>query len=120
MRRSRSQSGETQMSCLFGLVLMIAAIFLAYKLVPIKSKAAEMRDTVANEGKSAGTHTDDIIRKAILKTAEDKGLEVYDEDITINRTGNLINIDVEYVTPVTIFGKTWNWKHHHHTENPIM
>lgn len=120
MRRTRSQSGEAQMSCLFGLVLMLVALFLAYKLIPIKAKAAEMRETVYNEGKSAGTHTDDIIRKAIHKTAEEKGIELYDEDISIQRAGNIIKIDVEYVTPVKVFGKTWNWKHKHHTENPIM
>ena len=43
MRRFRSQRGEGQLGCVVGLVLLLVGVFVAYKMVPIKVKAAELR-----------------------------------------------------------------------------
>ena len=119
-RRSRSQAGEGQLGCIFGLAVFLVAIFIAYKIVPVKVKAAELRQVVIDEGKSAGTQSDVKIRKAILATAADQGLPVTDDDIQITRTGNEIRIDVDYVVPIQFPGRTWEWHLHHSAENPIF
>jgi predicted membrane protein len=119
-RRSRSQAGEGQFGCIFGLAILLIAVFFAYKIVPVKVKAAELRQVVVDEGKSAGTHNDEKIRKAILAEAEDQGLPVTDDDIEISRTGNLIKIDVDYIVPIKFPGRTWEWHFHHSAENPIF
>lgn len=120
MRRSAGQKGEGQLGCLFGLAILLVAIFIAYKIIPVKVKVAELRETVVDEAKSAGTHNDDHIRKAILQKADDEGLPVDDEDIEITRHGNEIQVDVDYVVPVSFPGRTWEWHQHHHAENPIF
>src|SRR5258706_446390 len=67
--RTRRQSGEGQFGCIIGLILLLIAIFVAYKMIPIKVKAAELRGTVADEAKSAGLHDDAHILAAILREA---------------------------------------------------
>jgi len=107
MRRSRREAGEGQVGCLVGLVILFIAIFIAYKMVPVKVK-------------SAGSHSDDQIRKQILLKAQDSNLPVTDDSITIERTGNLIRVDVDYTVPIVFPGYTMQWHQHHHAENPIF
>ena len=120
MRRFRGQRGEGQLGCVVGLALLLLGVFVAYKMIPIKVKAADLRQEVVDEAKSAGTHGDDRIRKAILTKAEQVGLPVSEKDIKISRSGNNITVDVEYVVPVEFPGYIHQWKFHHHAENPIF
>ena len=120
MRRFRSQRGEGQFGCVVGLLLLLAAIFVAYKMEPIKVKAAELRGEIVDEAKHAGTRKDPQIIKAILLKAEQNGLPVTRDDIKIVRAANTIRVDVEYVVPVEFPGYTYEWHFHHSAENPIF
>ena len=40
MRKSRRERGESQFGCLIGLILLGLAIFVAWKMIPAKVKAA--------------------------------------------------------------------------------
>lgn len=120
MRRNRREAGEGQAGCLVGVIILLAAIFVAYKIVPIKVKCADLRQTIVDEAKSAGSHGDDQIRKQILAKAQYSNLPVTEDNITIDRTGNLIRIDVDYTVPIVFPGYTLQWHEHHHAENPIF
>ena len=116
----RGQRGESQMGCLVGLVFMLIALFIAYKLVPVKIKAAELRQEVIDQAKAAGMRGDDRILQAILKKAEDNNLPVGPDNVNIKRTNNNITVDVNYVVPVVFPGYTLNWAFNAHAENPIF
>jgi hypothetical protein len=89
-------------------------------MIPVKVKAAELREVVQDEAKSAGTHGDDRIRAAILAKAKENSLPVSDEDIKINRTVTEITVDVNYVVPIAFPGYTYNWHIQHYQKNPIF
>jgi hypothetical protein len=120
MSRDRWQRGEGRFGCLVGLVLLLAAGLIAYRMIPIKVKTADLRDTVIDESKSAGRHGDKAIRGNILNKAQQLDLPVTAEDINIKRTNNYIRIDVKYTVPVEFPGYTYNWDFRHHYENPIF
>ena len=119
-RRHRSEAGEGQGGCIFGIILLLIAAFVAWKFIPVKVKAAEVRAVVVDEAKSAGTHSDERIRKAILDKAIEEELPVSDENISIERTGNLIRLNVEYTVPIKFPGYTYQWHIKHNAENPIF
>jgi hypothetical protein len=120
MQRHRER-GEGNFGCLVGLVLLLIAGLVAYKMIPVKIKAAELRDMVVNEARSAGIHHDDgRIRRTILSRAEQLGLPVTEQNVQIVRRAGYITIDVQYTVPVVFPGYTYNWKFHHATENPIF
>lgn len=119
-RRHRSEAGEGQGGCFFGIILLLIAAFVAWKFIPVKVKAAEVRAVVVDEAKSAGTHNDERIHKAIMDKAIEENLPVTDDDIKIERTGNLIRINVEYTVPITFPGYTYQWHITHSAENPIF
>lgn len=120
MRRSRRESGEGQLGCLFGIALLLLAVYVAFKVIPIKVRAADLRQTVVDEAKSAGTHKDDQIMKYILAKANDVDLPVTEDNIKIVRRANDISVDVEYTVPIQFPGYTYNWQIHHHADNPIF
>ena len=119
-RRSRREAGEGQFGCLFGIILLLIAVFIAYKIIPVKVRMADLRQTVIDEAKSAGSHNDSHIRKAILAKADEMQLPVTDDNIEINRRSGDIQVDVDYIVPIQFPGYTWQWHQHHHAENPIF
>jgi hypothetical protein len=120
MLRKRNQRGEGQFGCLIGLVLLLVACVLAYKLIPIKVKAADMRDTMVDEAKPAGQHDERVIMKTILRKADELEFPITAENVKINRNSTYISIDMKYTVPVELPGYTYHWNFHHHTENPIF
>lgn len=120
MSRLRYQRGEGQFGCIVALLLLLIGIFIAYKMVPIKVKAAELRGEVIDEAKRAGQHKDDVIMKNILAKASVLELPVTKEDVTINRSGSRIHVVVEYVVPVELPGYTYEWEFRHEADNPIF
>jgi hypothetical protein len=120
MQRNRRERGEGQFGCLVGLVILLVAILVAWKMIPIKVKSAELRDAIQDEARSAGTHRDPRILKTILDTAERLELPVTEDEITIRRANNIITIEVDYVVPVEFPGYTYEWEFNHKAENPIF
>jgi hypothetical protein len=120
MLRNRRERGEGQFGCLVGLVLLLVAGLVAWRMIPIKVKAAELRDVVTDEAKSAGQHSDKAIRGQILDTAQRLELPVTDENIEIKRTGDRMIIDVRYTVPVKFPGYVYQWNFHHNADNPLF
>lgn len=119
MMRTR-QRGEGQLGCIVGLLVFLAAIFVAYKMIPVKVRAAELRGEIVDEAKAAGARRDPQIRKTILAAAERLELPVSEQDIKIRRSGGNINVNVKYTVPIEFPGYTYNWEFEHEAENPIF
>jgi hypothetical protein len=120
MLRNRRERGEGQFGCLVSLAILLLAGLVAYKMIPIKVKAADLRDTVVDEAKSAGQHNNKQITAAILSKAESLDLPLEEDDIQIKRKSAEISVDVRYTVPVEFPGFTYQWNFHHHAENPIF
>lgn len=120
MRWLRSQRGEGQLGCIVGLIFLVAAGYVAFKMIPIKVKAAELRQTVTDSARSAGTMNDARIRRAILSKARDLELPLKERDLEIRRANAIIKIEAEYTVPVEFPGYTYQWEFRHVAENPIF
>ena len=120
MRISRRERGEGNLGCLFGLILLAAALFVAYKMIPVKVKNAELRQVITDEAKSAGTHRDGQIMETILAKAREDNLPVTEDDVKINRANSEITVEVDYTVPVEFPGYTYQWHIHHVAQNPIF
>src|SRR5436190_12133987 len=113
MRRSnRREAGEGNMGCIVGLVLLVIAVVVAFKIIPVKANMADLRQTCIDEGKSAGQHNDTAIMKRILAKADEVHLPVTEDNVTISRQANEITIDVDYTVPVQFPGYVYQWHEH--------
>ena len=120
MRISRREKGEGNFGCLVGLVILAIALFIAWKTIPVKVRAAELRQTVVDEAKSAGTHNDGRIREAILAKAREDNLPISENDISITRSANEITVVVKYTVPIEFPGYTYQWNIENRAQNPIF
>lgn len=120
MIRRMRERGEGQLGCIVGLLLFLAALFVAYKMIPIKVKAAELRGEVVDEAKAAGVRNDKQIRNNILAKAQELDLPVDNQDVVIRRSGNTIRVTVTYVVPVEFPGFVYDWNFEHEAENPVF
>ncbi len=117
---TRRERGESNFGCLFGLVILAIAVLVAYKMIPIKIKNAEMRAAVVDEAKSAGIHNDGQIIEYIYAKAAEDSIPISKDDIHVVRANNEITIDLEYTIPVKFPGYTYQWHVQHHVHNPIF
>lgn len=120
MQHRRGQRGEGKGGCIFGLIVLLAAVFVAYKMIPVKVAAADLRQTIVDEAKSAGSHRDPVIRRQIMAKAQKLNLPLDDKDLKINRTSSNIRIEASYTVPIEFPGYTYQWKFRHTYENPIF
>lgn len=120
MSRSHAQRGEGKLGCLLGLVLLAVAGLVAYRLIPLKVKTADLRETVIDEARSAGSRDDNSIRQAIYQQAVRLELPVTPEMVKIRRANAYIYVEVDYTVPVEFPGFTYKWNFHHQAENPIF
>ena len=118
--RIRSQKGEGKVGCLIGLILLLIAVLVAYKMIPIKVKSADLRDTVQDVARSAGQHNDKWIATAVLQKAQSLELPVTEEQIEVVRANSEIRVEVDYTVPVKFPGYVYQWHFHHKAENPIF
>lgn len=120
MHQRKHERGEGKLGCIFGLLLVAAAFYVAFKVIPVKVAAADMRQTVIDQARSAG-HTDAArIRWNILAEARRLELPLQENALKVERSSQYIKIKAEYTTPIEFPGYTWNWKHVHTAENPVF
>jgi hypothetical protein len=120
MLRNRRERGEGQFGCLMGLALVALVGLICYRMIPVKVKAAELRDTIVDEAKSAGIHNNKRIVETIAAKAAQLDLPVTEKDVKIERKHEMIFIEVQYTVPIQFPGYTYNWKFHQKTENPVF
>ncbi len=120
MRVSRRERGEGSFGCLVGLIFLALAIFVAWKMIPVKVHNAELRAVVVDEAKSAGSHRDQQILEAILRKAAEEHLPVTEDNVKITRANSEITVDVNYVVPIEFPGFTYQWRVQHLAQNPIF
>ena len=120
MRKRRRERGESNAGCLFGLIILAVAIFVAYKMIPAKVKAADLKQTITDEAKMAGAHSNEVIMKQILSRARENNLPVTEDNVKISREHSEITVEVNYDVPIDFPGKTWMWHQHIVAQNPIF
>lgn len=121
MRFRRSERGEGNIGCILWLLVLVLAVMVAWKAVPVKlnsSKFYGYLDEVA-KFQAARSQTDDM-KKSILNRAKDLDIAVDPNNVIVIRKGDFISIDVTYVVPVELLGFTYQWKFHHRLDRQIF
>jgi hypothetical protein len=95
---------------MFGIFVIIAAIYLGAVLVPPYFENYEFQDAVKNEATldTYSTKTENDIRSAIYRKAQDLDIPIAEEQIHVQRTGSIgtgmVVIRAPYVVHVDIPG----------------
>ena len=120
MRRHRAQRGEGQIGCIIGLIILLASGYIAYKMIPVKVRAADLRQEITDVARSAGVYKEPEIRKRIMAKAEELELPLDPDNLTVIRKSDRVYIEAIYVVPVEFPGYTYQWEFKHIADNPVF
>ena len=115
-----NQKGEGRLGCVVGILILALACFLAYKLIPPKIQAAEMRDVVQDESRSASGRGVAAVKKAILARAEELKVPLEESNCTVTRRGDYIRVEIEYTVNIEFPGYVYPKTYKFTAENPVF
>ena len=117
MKSYNFQSGEEgkgSLGCMFSLVLMVIALFLAFKLAPpyigYYELKGELKQAVSRAAMRPSAEENTV--KDLIRTAEKNKVLLKKENIKIRRFAGQLYINIEYTVPVDfiIIKRDFNFK----------
>lgn len=120
MRRLEAQRGEGQIGCIIGLIILLAVGYIAYKMIPVKVRAADLRQEITDVARSAGVYKEKQIRERIMAKAEELELPLDPDNLVVERRSDRVYIEANYTVPVEFPGYTYQWNFKHIADNPLF
>ncbi len=109
----KSETGKATLRGLLALAVVVGAVYVGMKFIPVRAQAYQFKDAVRDEVVFAGSRrsTDDSIRSNLLEQAEMLGLPVSSANIKITRPGRkYIAVEVNYTVRIELVGGyTYDW-----------
>jgi hypothetical protein len=112
MKGSRGMRGKGMIGCLLWLVVIGAVGHVLYKVVPIKIKSSTFYDTMQEQASFGSIKSEQQILYEVLRRAEELGIPVTRETVTVTRTRAAVTVEAHYTIPVEFFGGLYKyvWK----------
>lgn len=121
MQKRIAERGEGNLGCVMWLLVLGLAVLISWKLIPVKIASAELNDFMADQAQLAGVNTTaEDVKKNILQRAAELKLPLDKDHIKVERIGDRIRMEADYVVPVEFPGYTYNWHFHHELDRPIF
>jgi hypothetical protein len=104
--------GAGQIGCLIWLVVLAAIGHVLYKVVPVKIKSSTFYDTMQEQASFGSIKSEQQILYEVLRRAQELGIPVTKETVTVTRTRAAVTIEAHYSIPIEFFGGAYKyvWK----------
>jgi hypothetical protein len=118
----RFERGDVPVGCIVGLLILVVAILIALKVVPVMINVGELDREIkilADRGNRL-EYNDERILGDILYRAETLDLPVTEDNVRIERTQAHIKIWVEYTLEIDFVVYTYVWDKKHYEIRPLF
>lgn len=118
-----SERGASRLKLVVFLAILVAAIYLGVKVIPILVNNMQFQDGIESVARFASVNrqTTDDIRKAVLKEAQDEDIPIAAEDIHVKGESGHVEIAADYSVTVDLGLYRWTLNFHPFARNnPIM
>jgi hypothetical protein len=108
-----------QIKALLGIAVVVAAFYVAFKLMPPYYNQLQFQDEIDNETRTQSytKATEQEIREIIFKKAKEHDIPVTQDQIMVQRAGTDISINVDYVVRVDLVVRPVDLKFHAGSKN---
>lgn len=109
LKLNKAQRGEGRAKAIVYTLIFVAAIYVAWKVVPAYVNEYQLKDKINEQARFAvvNRYSEDQIRDILYKTIEDLDIPAKREDIKVEHTNHGLLISVNYSVPVDLkFYKT--------------
>ena len=98
----RSQRGEGRLKAIVYFAILIGAVFVAVKVVPVYVAEYQLKDKITEQARFAVVNrmNDDQIKDSIFRTIQDLDIPAKRDDVKVANTNHGIAISVNYTVPV--------------------
>ena len=117
-----SEKGEGKAGFLISLVILIAGIYVAYVLIPVKIKTYEFKDAMRDQARFGAVHTKrhDIVHERLMKKARRLGIPLKPENLQVEREGGTFIITARYSVPIDLTVYKTKWEYNERETAPIF
>ena len=100
----RSQRGEGKLKAIVFTLIIISAIYVAYKLVPPYVNEYQLQDKMQELARFGivNRYSDEQVRENVFKAVQDLNLPIKREDIKVTITQATCRIWLDYTVPVDL------------------
>lgn len=101
-RSLRSERGEGRLKAIVYFAILIGAVFVAVKVVPVYVAEYQLKDKITEQARFAVVNrmNDDQIKDSIFRTIQDLDIPAKRDDVKVANTNHGIAISVNYTVPV--------------------
>ena len=100
----RSERGEGRLKGIIIVVMVVLAIYTAWKVVPVYVDEYQLSDKMQEQARYAvvNRYTEDQIRENVFKVIQDLDIPAKREDIKLVSNNSVVKISLEYSVPVDV------------------
>jgi|SRR4051812_39354511 hypothetical protein len=111
-----------QIKALFGILVVIAAFYVVFKLMPPYYNNLQLQDAVDAEARNQSytVKNEQEIRDLIIKRAKENDVLLRPEEIQVVRSGAEVTITVDYTVHVDLLVRPLDLKFHAGSKNKGM
>jgi hypothetical protein len=112
-----------QVKALIGLFVVVAAFYVAFKLMPPYYNQMQFQDAVEQEARKqsyAYGKTEDDIRTLVMQHAQTNDIPVTPEQVHVTRAGTEVDIEVDYTVHIDLPIYPLDLKFHAGSKNKAM
>jgi len=120
MARLQFRHGQGKIGCIIWLLVLLAVVGVAAKLIPVKIRSAELYDFMEEQAMFAGRTKPDEIKKRILRRAEELELPLTKENLVVERRAGRVRMRATYTVSIKLPGYTIKWPFEHILDRPIF
>ena len=119
-----NQKGEGRGRFIFGLLIFLTAIYLAWKVIPVMIRVYAFEDAVREECKFLHRRTLDTLKTDIANAGRAEDLPVTEEDITVNKFRSEehqeLKVTVTYTVPIVTPFYIYYWDQTINYQAPVF
>ena len=99
-----SERGEGKLKAIIYTLILIAGVYIAFKLVPVYVAEYQLKDKMSEQARFAvvNRYTEEQIKDILYKTVQDLDIPAKRDDIKVTNTGHGLSISVVYTVPVDL------------------
>lgn len=119
-----NQKGEGRGRFIFGFLVLLSAVYLAWKVIPVMIRVYTFDDAVKQECKYLRRRTLDQLKKDLVDAAKLEDLDVTEEDIIVDKFRSEehqeLKVKIEYTVPIVTPFYVYNWDQTINYQAPVF
>jgi len=118
----RREIGAGNVGCVVSLAILVVAVLIAMKIIPVRVAVAELQDYCEKEAEQASLplNSDQMITDRILIKAQQNNLPVPKENIKVWRGGGMVHVEVKYRVVLDLLVYKYNWDVEHKADRTLF